>query len=396
MKRRATLASTATGVVAAVLLAACGSGTTGPGSAGSVPGRPTTTAAPPASSPATTGGGQTTDVSLWFVRGERIEAVTRAVPKVARIGAEAVKALVAGPDDAERKAGLSTAIPAGTQFRDLTIDNGLAKVDLSRTFESGGGTLGLTLRLAQVVCTLDAFESVTGVRFALDGQLVDVISGNGIVVDKPVTCDSYREVTGPGPAPLFAGIWPFTTAAELAAYDAGPDQAFRDAANTARLFADRYLGFTSGQAGAFRSTGTGAGEVGVGFAAGFPATTVVQVRQLGRTGTGGPWTVVSAASADIEVSAPAASAKVGTPVAVAGRARTFEGNVVVEVREDGMVSKQSLGKGNVTGRGDGVLGAYTGSVAFRRPTKPGGAVVFYEPSAMDGGTLRATVVRIAF
>ena len=397
-------------VVVALMAAACGSNPSGVESAGTVPGRPTTTPVP------STGGGsggsggsgggtaETTDVTLYFVRRERVEPVKRAVPKVARIGAEAVKALVGGPNDAEKAAGMTTAIPAGTQFRDLTIDNGLARVDLSRTFESGGGTLGLTLRLAQVVCTLDAFESVTGVRFALDGQLVDVISGDGLVVDKPVTCASYKEYVGPAPgpapAPVFAGIWPFATATELAAYESGTDQTFREASGTARLFAERYLGFTSPQLFPFRSTGTGAGEVPVGFVrqVGEPQpTTVIQMRQLGRTGAGGPWTVVGATSADIEVDVPgAAAAKVVSPVAVAGRARTFEGNVVVEVREDGMLFRTSLGKGNVTGRGDGVLGPFRGEITFRAPTKAAGAVVFYEPSAMDGSTNRATVVRISF
>ncbi|MGH9226267.1 MAG: GerMN domain-containing protein [Acidimicrobiales bacterium] len=393
-------------VLSLALLAGCGAGVTDPEGAGTVPGRPATTLAPPTGGG---GGGETTEVTLYFVKGERVDTVRRAVPKVARIGAEAVKALVGGPNEAERGAAFTTAIPAGTQFRDLTIDNGLARVDLSRTFESGGGALGLTLRLAQVACTLDAFESVTGVRFALDGQVVDVISGDGIVVDRPVTCDSYKEYVGPAPSPgpipaVFAGIWPFATAAELATYDTGADQTFREATNTARLFAERYLGFTGPQLFPFRSTGTGAGEVPVGFGrgeGGLPvanpqATTVVQLRQLGRTGTGGPWTVVGATSPDIEVDAPAILARVSSPVAVTGRARAFEGNVVVEVREDGMVKGQSIGKGNVTGRGDGVLGPFRGEITFRSPTKAAGAVVFYEPSAADGSTLRAAVVRVDF
>jgi len=204
---------------------------------------------------------------------------------------------------------------------------------------------------------------------------------------------------GPAPAPapaVFAGIWPFATAGELAAYDTGNDQAFREPLNTARLFAERYLGFTGPQLSAVRSTGTGAAEVGVGFRAGAEPTTVVALRQLGRTGSGGPWTVVGATSADIEVDTPKALVKATSPVAVAGRARAFEGNVVVEVREDGMAQGQSVGKGNVTGRGDGVLGPFRGEITFRAPAKPAGAVVFYEPSAEDGRTLRATVVRVAF
>ncbi len=80
----------------------------------------------------------------------------------------------------------------GTRLLDLAISDGTAMVDLSRAFESGGGTLEVTLRLTQVACTLDQFESVEGVRFALEGELLNVFSGDGIVVDRPVSCASYR------------------------------------------------------------------------------------------------------------------------------------------------------------------------------------------------------------
>ena len=63
---------------------------------------------------------------------------------------------------------------------------------------------------------------------------------------------------------------------------------------------------------------------------------------------------------------------------VRGQAATFEGNVLVQVREDGMLDGANLGFGPVTGRGDGVLGDFAGDIAFDRP-EPAGAVVFPEP-----------------
>ena len=391
-------------VVAVVLMlasAACGGGSTG-GDAGEAPGRPagTDTTESPSTGPTS---GETITVRLYFTMGEQVAPVGRAVPRVARIGAEAVKALVGGPTEEERRNGFATAIPAGTRFNNLVIEGGVARVDLSRSFESGGG-LGLSLRLAQVVCTLDAFDSVTGVRFALDGRLVDVLSGDGVVVDKPVTCDDYGELqSGPGtPAGLFAGIWPFATAAQVRAYEAGGEQAFRDPVATARAFAERYLGIDGAVTFDFRPAGSGAGEVPVGFRGegGRPATaasTMVAVRQLGTVGATGAWTAVGATSPDIEVDAPAAAARLASPVALAGRARAFEGTVQVEVREDGMTFGQSLGATFVTGRGDGVLGPFSGSVGYRAPSKPTGAVVFFEHSVADSGSavLRAVAVRVA-
>ena len=217
---------------ALVAVVAVGCGDSNEGGTG-----PSTTVAP-----GTTVAGETTDVTLYLTKGERLEPVTRAVPKVTRIGGETVKALLAGPTPQESAAGLGTAIPAGTRFIDLNIADGVARVDLSREFESGGGTLSLTMRLAQVACTLDRFDTVDGVRFLLDGTLVDVFSGDGIVVDHPVGCADFPELQPPTSAGLFDGIWPFSSQAEVDAYLAKGDSAFADPVATASAFAERYVG----------------------------------------------------------------------------------------------------------------------------------------------------------
>jgi hypothetical protein len=396
--------------------AACGASGGGSVDAGPTPTRaPTTTATPggtattpPDGAPGTTAGSGTTLVTLYFTRGEKITAVRRSVPKVSGIGAEAVKALVGGPTAAETADGLGTAIPPETRFRGLSIADGVARVDLSKAFESGGGSLSLSLRLAQVTCTLDQFDSVRGVRFMLDGQLVNVFSGNGIVLDEPVSCADYREhVEGGEPTgEVFPGIWPFTSQAEMDDYIAGGDRTFTTPVETARQFAIRYVGMVDPVTfGPPTVASGGLVEVKVGFGTGEGGVPVpnpqptmsVFLRSGGADGDLGPWTVVSAVSPQIVVDQPVALVRITSPVTVRGSAATFEGNVQVEVREDGMLADRNLGAGFVTGRGDGVVGPFTGEIAFQRATKPGGAVVFFERSAADGqGVLRATVVRVAF
>jgi hypothetical protein len=392
-------------VLLALATAACGS--SGTLDAGPVPTGPSTTATTAEGATTTTAAaGATTEVSVWLARGELLEPVPRTVPRVPRIGAEAVKALLAGPTAAEARDGFTTAVPKETRFLDLVIDgDGIAKVDLSREFESGGGTLGLTLRLAQVTCTVGQFPTVKGVRFALAGELVRVFSGNGIVLDKPVTCDSYREVVRrPGEGVPFAGIWPFATKAELDAYAAGGDRTYRDPVATARDFAVKYLGMDNPVNFAFRATGTGSGEVPMGFRYGEGRTPVpnpqptftVVLRQLGAQGTTGAWTVVEVTSPNIVVNSPRALDKATSPLRVTGSAHAFEGNVTVQVREDGMLAGQSLGRGFVTGGGD-MLRPFSGDIPFRSPSKPGGAVVFFEVGAADGQSLlRAAVVKVRF
>ena len=100
--------------------------------------------------------------------------------------------------------------------------------------------------------------------------------------------------------------------------------------------------------------------------------------------------------AQIVVTCRAAIDRISSPVAVRGEAATFEGNVLVEVREDGMLDGANLGFAPVTGRGDGVLGPFNGDIAFDTPAKSAGAVVFSEHSALHGHVVRATVVRVAF
>ena len=399
-------------LLAVVGLVAVACGSDGATDAGPVPGRPDTTVVTEsptttvAGSPPTTAQTGSTQVSVWLAKGETLEAVPRTVPRVPGIGAEAVKALLAGPTAAESRAGYTTAVPTGTRFLGLVIDGaGIAKVDLSRDFEAGGGSLGLTMRLGQVTCTLNQFPTVKGVRFALAGELVSVFSGNGIVLDKPVTCDSYREVLGrPGAPATFAGIWPFATQAELDAYAAGSERTYRDPVVTAREFMTRYVGMDNPVDFPARTTAPGQVEVPMGprYAEGRTplanprARFGVIVRQLGAQDANGPWTVVEVVAFDIVPNAPKTLDRITSPVRLTGQAHAFEGTVNVEVREDGMLAGRSLGKGFVTGGGD-MKRPYSGDITFRSPSKPAGAIVYTEISAADGqNILQAAVVRVRF
>jgi germination protein M len=144
----------------------------------------------------TSGGGEPAllHYQVWFHRGEQLFVVTRTQAATPRVGTAAVEALLAGPSETERAAGVQTQIPDGTQLLSLAIDDGIATVDLTSEYESGGGTASMTMRLAQVVCTLDQFPTVKGVLFELDGSPVDVLGGEGIVIDRPLTCRNYRDL----------------------------------------------------------------------------------------------------------------------------------------------------------------------------------------------------------
>lgn len=136
-------------------------------------------------------------VSVFLTRDGSVEKVSRRIPDTPRVATEAMRSLLAGPTPEEARTGLSTAIPTDTRLLGLTIDAGTARVDLSRDFQSGGGGAARALRVAQVTCTLDQFDSVDAVRFALGGDPVSVVTGDGAVVARPVTCDTYRRYLAP-------------------------------------------------------------------------------------------------------------------------------------------------------------------------------------------------------
>jgi hypothetical protein len=87
----------------------------------------------------------------------------------------AMAALLAGPTTTEvGDHTITSAIPDGSRLLGLAVTDGVATVDLSREYESGGGSLSMFVRLGQVV-------------FKIEGQPVSVFSGEGIVLDRPQT-----------------------------------------------------------------------------------------------------------------------------------------------------------------------------------------------------------------
>jgi hypothetical protein len=138
---------------------------------------------PPAQDDAAEAASRRADV--FFTGGERLVRVARPVDAHAPLGA-ALRALLAGPTAAERASGLRTQIPAGTRLRGVSIRNGITRVDLTRRFEAGGGSLSMRARLAQLVYTATQFPAARAMRLMLDGVLVESIGGEGLLVGRPL------------------------------------------------------------------------------------------------------------------------------------------------------------------------------------------------------------------
>jgi len=111
------------------------------------------------------------------------------VPATTSVGRAALDRLLAGASPAEYAAGLRSQIPAGTTLLGVRISAGIATADLSSSFESAASPSAMPLRIAQVVYTMTQFPTVTGVRFAINGQGVTVVGG--VPVQSPQTRAMY-------------------------------------------------------------------------------------------------------------------------------------------------------------------------------------------------------------
>jgi spore germination protein GerM/predicted small lipoprotein YifL len=166
-----------------------------PGPSESTPPSPPPSASPtdapePSATPQT---GETTIVrAYFFLGGPRRSAglvpVLRQVPETKAVATAAMRELLEGPTAGERAASpaLSTTVPAGTRLLGISIEDGVATVDLSGEFESGGGSASTLGRLGQVVYTLTQFPTVDDVSFRIDGRPVTVFGSEGLVLDGPV------------------------------------------------------------------------------------------------------------------------------------------------------------------------------------------------------------------
>jgi hypothetical protein len=122
--------------------------------------------------------------------------VLREVPKSTAVAKAAMTALLGGPTKLESGGRqISTAIPDGTTLLGVSAKNGVATVNLSTEYDSGGASDSMQYRLAQVVYTLTQFATIKSVVFQIDGETVTAFGSEGIVIDGPVgRADYYAQL----------------------------------------------------------------------------------------------------------------------------------------------------------------------------------------------------------
>jgi len=185
--------------VAALSAAGCGkenssSSTTTSPSTTTAPVTSTTTSLSATTPTPTSTPSDRTSVTVYLISGEALGAAGRS-GVAATPARSAMEELVKGPSESDISAGLSTAIPTGTRLLGIDIASGIATVDLSNEFGSGGGSLSMQERVAQVVFTLTQFPTVQKVPFRIDGSPATALGGEGVMVDTPQARADWESMT---------------------------------------------------------------------------------------------------------------------------------------------------------------------------------------------------------
>jgi Sporulation and spore germination len=127
---------------------------------------------------------------LYLIRGDEIVPVLRHVPAEPTLDG-LMDDLLAGPTEAERKAGLTSALLGDDIITGVHMADNNAVVELAATLGDTSRN-DQVLALAQIVLTLTAHPPVTGVSFTSNGQSVAVPVADGSLSTGPLTAADYH------------------------------------------------------------------------------------------------------------------------------------------------------------------------------------------------------------
>ena len=154
---------------------------------------------PPSGEPSPSAPAETMIVRAYYVLAgtpgvEGLVPTLRVVPKTTGVARAALNALLDADTVIAKYPQLSTGIPSGTKLLGIAIKNGVATVDFSSEFESGGGSASAKYRLGQVTYTLTQYPTVRSVLFQVEGQTVTTFGSEGIVLDGPQTRNDFEDL----------------------------------------------------------------------------------------------------------------------------------------------------------------------------------------------------------
>jgi spore germination protein GerM len=137
---------------------------------------------------------ETRDRSLYFMKldndGTIVRTkVSRSLPVSNAPMTDVLNTLIQGPNADERRKGLESLIPAGTEILSATIRGSTAYISFSEDFQFNTyGVEGYAAQLRQIVWTVTEFPNVNDVQILLEGRRIDYL-GEGIWIGSPLSRD---------------------------------------------------------------------------------------------------------------------------------------------------------------------------------------------------------------
>ncbi|MFP3089505.1 GerMN domain-containing protein [Treponema sp. TIM-1] len=103
---------------------------------------------------------------------------------------DALRTLIAGPSPEERRQGLVSFIPPGTELISVMVRGTTAYINLNEEFQfSTFGVEGYAAQLRQIVWTATEFSTVNDVQILIEGKRVDYL-GESILIGSPISRDT--------------------------------------------------------------------------------------------------------------------------------------------------------------------------------------------------------------
>lgn len=137
-------------------------------------------------------------VNIYFIgKNEHNEEVYKAVKRQYSADVDGSKlkfsvyALVNGPKPEEKQKGVYSEIPHSAQVINISEQHDRVIVNLNSSFVNGGGADSLYKRLYQLIKTVK-LNSDLPVYLYIDGQKADVVGGEGIIINQPLSNSSLE------------------------------------------------------------------------------------------------------------------------------------------------------------------------------------------------------------
>lgn len=137
-------------------------------------------------------------VNIYFIgKNEHNEEVYKAVKRQYSEDVDGSKlkfsvyALINGPKPEEKQKGVYSEIPNSAQVINISEQHDRVIVNLNSSFVNGGGADSLYKRLYQLIKTVK-LNSDLPVYLYIDGQKADVVGGEGIIINQPLSNSSLE------------------------------------------------------------------------------------------------------------------------------------------------------------------------------------------------------------